>query len=145
MLCTLFLHMQCENEESAVTPVSGPVPEVEPEDEPCFKRFKHLSTIVSEKLKQLQQISRGTTPENSPQKQQMEKYLNEVIPFKEDADILDFWVDHEQSYPSLADVAFDVLTIPASSAPDERVFPQLGLYPLARETDSVEQNLRERC
>ena len=42
--------MQCENEESAV---SGTVPEVvnEPEDEPCFKRFKHLSNVVSE-LKQ---------------------------------------------------------------------------------------------
>ena len=46
--------------------------------------------------------------------------------FKEDADILDFWVDHEQIYPSLADVAFDILTIPASSAPVERVFSTAG-------------------
>ena len=68
----------------------------------------------------------GTTPDDSLQKQQLEKYLSEVTPLKEDADILDFWVQHEQIYPDIANIAFDVLTIPASSAPVERVFSTAG-------------------
>ena len=35
----------------------------EPEDEPCFKRFKHLSSVVSEKLKE--HASRGPTPDET--------------------------------------------------------------------------------
>ena len=49
-----------------------------------------------------------------------------MTPLKEDADILDFWVQHEQIYPDIANIAFDVLTIPASSAPVERVFSTAG-------------------
>jgi len=49
-----------------------------------------------------------------------------VTPLKEDADILDFWVQHEQIYSDIANIAFDVLTIPASSAPVERVFLTVG-------------------
>jgi len=93
----------------------------EPEDQPCFKRFKHLSSVVSEKIKE-RVTSRGTTTDDSLQKKQLEKYLSEVTPLKGDADILDFWVQHEQIYPDIANIAFDVLTIPASSAPVERVF-----------------------
>jgi len=89
------------------------------EDEPCFKRFKHLSSVVSEKLKD-RVTSRGTTPNDSLQKQQLEKYLSEVTSLKEDADILDFWVQQEQIYPDIANIAFDVLTILASSAVVER-------------------------
>ena len=56
----------------------------------------------------------------------MEKYLSEVTPLKEDADILDFWVQDEQIYPNIANIGFDVLTIPASSVPVERVFSTAG-------------------
>lgn len=66
----------------------------EPEDEPCFKHIKHLSTVVSEKLKE-HITSRLSTPDNSPQHQEIEKYLNEMISLREDADVLDFWVQHE--------------------------------------------------
>ena len=54
------------------------------------------------------------------------QYLSEASTLPEDADVLDFWVQHKQVYPDMADVAFDILTIPASSAPIKRVFSTAG-------------------
>ena len=83
----------------------------EPE-EPCFKHFKHLSSVISMKLKE-HAASRGTTPDNSSQQQQIEQYLRESISLPEDADVLDFWIQHEQTYPDVADVVFDILDYPS--------------------------------
>ena len=33
-----------------------------------------------------------------------------------------FWIENQEKYPAIASVAFDILTIPGSSAAVERVF-----------------------
>lgn len=116
--------LQCEHEGETET-ITGPEPTSGNEDEPCFKRFKHLSYVVSEKLKE-HVLARGPSPYSSPQKVQIENYLSETVSLKEDTDVLDFWIQHEPIYPDIAEVAYYVLTIPASSAPVERVFSTAG-------------------
>ena len=37
-----------------------------------------------------------------------------------------FWAENESYYPLLGSLAIDMLCIPASLAPVERTFPQLG-------------------
>ena len=133
------LYLQCEHEGETATNVQSEATR-EPEDEPCFKRFKHLSTVVSEKLKE-HVISRLSTPDDSPQHQQIEKYLNETIPLREDADVLDFWIQHEQIYPDVSDVAFNILTISTSSAPIERVFSTAGHVSAGKRNRISGQNL----
>ena len=118
----LHLPLQCD-EVTSVPTESESVRD--PEDEPCLKWFKHLSTIISEKLKD-RTTSRGTTPESSPLQRQLESYIGETFNLREEEDVLDFWLEHKQTYPDLADVAFDILTIPASSTPVERVFSTAG-------------------
>ena len=137
------MYLQREHEGESATTVQSEATR-EPEDEPCFKHFKHFSTVVSEKLKE-HITSRLSTPDNSPQHQVTEKYLNEMIPLREDADVLDFWVQHERIYPDVSDVAFDILTIPASSAPIEECSQLLVMYQQARGTELVGKTLRERC
>ena len=119
-----FLFLQCA-EVTSVPTITESEPIREPEDEPCFKRFKHLSSIISEKLRD-RTASRGTTPDSSPFQRELEGYIGETFNLNEEADALDFWVEHEQTYPDLADMAFDILTIPASSTPVERVFSTAG-------------------
>ena len=42
------------------------------------------------------------------------------------ADPIEFWLSSAHSYPKLFDVATDILSVPASSAPVERVFSVSG-------------------
>ena len=44
----------------------------------------------------------------------------------ERVDPLTFWIEQENMYPLLAILAMEVLTIPASSTPVERVFSTAG-------------------
>ena len=62
-----------------------------------------------------------------PGLQQLEQYIQAVHQLPEDIDALQFWIDNETMYPLLASVAMDILTIPGSSAPIERVFSTAGL------------------
>lgn len=99
----------------------------EGEDELCFKRFKYLSSVVSDKLKHQQTpTSKHMVTETFPFKEQVEKDFAETPSISEDADVFEFWTKHESLYPDVADIAFDLLTIPASSAPVERLFSTAG-------------------
>ena len=42
-------------------------------------------------------------------------------------DLVQFWVDQESTFPILAPFAIDLLVIPASSAPVERMFSTAGI------------------
>ncbi len=97
-----------------------------PEAEPCFKRFKYLSSMVSEKLKE-QNLSRASTPHQSPLEEQVETYLRDPVVVDEEMDPIDFWVQSVDKYPDLAPIAIDILVIPASSTPIERVFSTAGM------------------
>ena len=62
----------------------------------------------------------------------------------EDSDPLDFWVQNESTYPLFASLAFDVLTIPASSTPVKRVFSTTGLVSSGRRNQLSDKNFLER-
>ena len=53
----------------------------------------------------------------------------------ERVDPLTFWIEQENVYPLLATLAMEVLTIPASSTPVERVFRLLVSRVVENETD----------
>ena len=102
-------------------------PSEAPEVEPCFKKFKYLSSVVSEKLK-AQATSRASTPNHTPQQERLETYLSDQSSvLDEKIDTIHFWVQNQEKYPDLAPVAFDLLIIPATSTPIERVFSAAGL------------------
>ena len=54
------------------------------------------------------------------------QYLESPPHVDEEDDPLKFWTDNERSYPALCLLAYDLLCIPASSAPVERVFSTDG-------------------
>lgn len=57
---------------------------------------------------------------------ELQKYLHEKCA-PEKTDILEWWRDHESSYPVLAKMARDKLAIMATSVPVERLFSNAGL------------------
>ena len=60
-------------------------------------------------------------------------------------DPLTFWIEQENMYPLLATLAVEVLTIPASSTPVERVFSTAGESSGGNETKQiVQQTFRAR-
>ena len=129
---SLKLNTQCNNtyEEGAIAETStGQDPEESP-----YKRFKYLSTVLSERLKE-QGKSLTQTTQQSPEQEELEKYSNEPVA-KENQDPLEFWVCNQSKYPHLAPVAFDLLVIPASSAPVERVFSTAGIITSGRRIKS---------
>lgn len=124
----LVIYIQCNNtdEEGAIAETStGQDPE-----EPPYKRFKYLSTVLSERLKE-QGKSLTQTTQQSPEQKELEKYSNEPVA-KENQDPLYFWVCNQSKYPHRAPVAFDLLVIPASSAPVERMFSTVGIITSGR-------------
>ena len=56
----------------------------------------------------------------------MESYVENVHAYPDDNDPLLFWIQNQEKYPAMASVVFDVLTIPGSSVPVERVFSTAG-------------------
>ena len=53
-------------------------------------------------------------------------YEKQYLEISEDTDPIEFWLSSAHSYPKLFDVATDILSVPASSAPVERVFSVSG-------------------
>ena len=62
----------------------------------------------------------------SPGQQELNHYLCKVHQLPDHIDAIKFWIEEKMTYPLLASVAVDILTITASSAPVERVFSTAG-------------------
>ena len=57
-----------------------------------------------------------------------------------------FWMDREAMYHSLAPLALDLLSAPASEAYVERIFPLCGmLRPIAGRRNRAEEELGDAC
>lgn len=63
------------------------------------------------------------------------------LPDKNKLDPLDFWIHNENIYPTLAPFAQDILVIPASSTPIERVFSKAGYSSSGRRNRLAGRNL----
>ncbi len=112
----------------------------EPEQPPPSKKFRYLSSILFEKKKE-QASSRSTSPCLMPEQEEVRLYASSELDINEDIDPLQFWMENESTYPLLASLAFDVLSIPASSAPVERVFSTAGLVSSGRRNRLSDRNL----
>ena len=109
------------------------------EDPPPTKkyRFSHLSKVLEEKAKEgLHKVSK-----RPPGELEMESYVENIHAYPDDNDPLSFWIQNQEKYPAMASVAFDVLTIPGSSAPVERVFSTAGHATMGKRNRLTDQNL----
>ena len=62
-------------------------------------------------------------------KRQLTQYLEEVVELnKAPENVFKFWKEHAILYPELPVLAFQVLCVPVTSAPVERVLRQSGLF-----------------
>ena len=88
-------------------------------------RFRYLPSILSEQRKE-QAHSRSTSPLMTLQQEELDNYLSTTVQVDERLDPVQFGISSEQTYPHIAPLACDLLTIPASSAPVERTFSTAG-------------------
>jgi len=104
------------------------VPDADPVDNheisPPSKRPKLLSRVASlieEKKKQSNSISSSLSSEEK----EVERYSNDSFNTELDEDPFNFW-NTIKDYPIIAPVACDILCVPPSTAPVERVFSTSG-------------------
>ena len=105
--------------------------------EPSRKRFRHLDWVLEQKwkegLKKKSKLPHGQA--------EVDHYFETLESLGEDADPFTFWLDQASIYPLLSPVAIDVLSIPASSAPVERVFLTAGDSTTGRRNKLSDHNL----
>lgn len=80
------------------------------------KKFRYLASFLFEKE---QAASRSTTPTLNPEQDELRLYEANKLDISEEVDPMQFWIENEGTYPLLTSLAFDILSIPASSAPVE--------------------------
>ena len=106
-------------------------------EEPPTKLFRHLDRILEARVKEgLRQTS--SLP---PGKAEVERYFQSVESAAEKVDPLTYWIDQEDQYPLLSAVAVDILAIPATSAPVERVFSTAGESTVGKRNRLSDKNL----
>lgn len=89
---------------------------------PSKKRFRILESVIQQRWQET--LKKST--KRPPGQIELDHYLNTLESAKENADVLQYWVDLQLQYPLLSKLAVDILVIPASSAPVERVFSTAG-------------------
>ena len=83
--------------------------------------FKHLAAVIARKKDILTASATGSTSKYEILRYKAEQHkLDNVI------DPLEFWISVENQFTLLSMIASDVLVIPPSSAPVERVFSTSG-------------------
>ncbi len=68
-------------------------------------------------------------------------YIRDQWVLPEDLEATDFWVQNRKKYPSLVRVALDLLVIPVSSTPIERIFSTAGMTTTGRRNRLRPKNL----
>ena len=92
------------------------------EGAPPKKRFRLLSTVLEQKRKESVKL----LSKQPPGEQEVGRCFSAVHSVSDRVDPIAFWVEQEQTYPQLSLLAIDILMIPGSSAPVERIFSTAG-------------------
>ena len=71
--------------------------------------------------------SGGVTSEKDTTRRQLVRYLQEASDSSPRFSVLQFWQEMAKKLPTLSKLAYKVLSVPASSAPVERVFSRGGI------------------
>ena len=108
-----------------------------PEEEPPKKRFRLLSGLIEQRIKQNVSKHPGVPAEE----EEIDRYFSTTNTIAERVDPVFFWVECEQSYPLLSTLAVDTLVIPASATPIERTFSTAGEATLGKRNRLSEKNL----
>ena len=105
--------------------------------EPQPKRFKHLSRVSS----LLDQSEKEIVTVQS-QVIELNDYLQaKVSEVDLQLDPLVYWINRLSRFPSLAKIACDLLAVPASTAPVERIFSTSGEATTGRRNRLTDENL----
>ena len=135
----LKLLNQNGDESSSPSAASSPVYQdlVEKDCEPPKKRFCHLAKVLEARLKE------GSTKVMKSPLGELEvaQYLQVTTSISVDMDPLEYWTKEFKTYPLLSSLSFDILSIPASSAPIERVFSTAGESTSSKRNRLVDKNL----
>ena len=86
------------------------------------QRFSYLSKVIEDKLRQ----GKEKAAKQPPGEQELERYMESMPSLGDDDDPLAFWVEQKDFYPLLSALAVDIMSIPGSSAPVERIFSTAG-------------------
>lgn len=78
-----------------------------------------------------------------PGKSEIDRYFDSLEPLAaaDDADPFEYWLSQQATYPLLSSIAVDILTIPGSSAPVERVFSTAGESTMGKRNRLSDHNL----
>lgn len=111
-------------------------------EQPPTKRFKHLNR-VSELLRDREkEMEEEDSHELSNGEEELEKYSSHKANADDiQLDPLIFWANASKGYPALSQVACDILSTPASSAPIERTFSISGDASRGRRNRLADYNL----
>ena len=121
--------LYCSNNHSAIVQIKDMVDDSTSSSEgdedvvyvyqpPAKKCFHHLESVIQQKWKE----SLKKTSKQRPGQIELDHYLSTTESAQDNVDVLQYWDDLHFQYPLLSKIAVDVLVIPASSAPVERVF-----------------------
>ncbi len=82
--------------------------------------------------------------ESSPMKKRRTSEIDEYMEASEanPIDALKFWKQNEKKFPKLAKLARQFLSVPASSAPVERLFSIAGAIARARRSNLTAKNIK---
>ena len=107
------------------------------EEPPAAKRFRHLDRVLEVKFKE----GMKRKSKHPPGTTEIERYFDSVEALAEHADPISYWEGMMQEYPLISSVALDILSIPASSAPIERVFSTAGESTIGKRNRLADHNL----
>ena len=108
----------------------------ESEPPPKKKRFRHLETVIEQRWKEGLKKSAALPPGRA----EIERYFTTVESATDAVDPLEYWIEIQSRYPLLSKVAVDILVIPVSSAPIERVFSTAGEACIGRRNRLADSN-----
>lgn len=106
-------------------------------EEPPTKRFRHLNRVLEVKFKE----GMKRKSKHPPGATEVERYFDSVEALAEHVDPISYWESMTQEYPLISSVALDILSIPASSAPIERVFSTAGESTIGKHNRLADYNL----
>ena len=100
-------------------------------------RFCHLAKVLEARLKE------GSTKVTKSPLGELEvaQYLQITTSISVNMDPLEYWTKEIKTYPLLSSLSFDILSIPASSAPTERVFSTAGESTSSKRNRLADKNL----
>ena len=85
-----------------------------------------------------EQVKKAKLP---PGKVEVDHYFESTDTLVDNTDPIEYWLNQQVTYPLLISVAIDILSIPGSSAPVERVFSTAGDSTIGKRNGLSDHNL----